>query len=68
VDHPAFRAGDLHTGFVDEHLAELGGVGCPPAEAIAAAMAALHVGTRSPGTVAAAPPDPWSSLGGWRLT
>ena len=67
VDHPAFRAGDLHTGFVEEHLAELSGVGCPPAEAIAAAVAALHVRTRPQGTGPAAPPDPWSSLGGWRL-
>jgi acetyl-CoA carboxylase biotin carboxylase subunit len=66
VDHPAFRGGDLHTRFVDEHL-PAAEPSCPPAEAVAAAVAALHgaPGAQDGGRPAA--PDPWSSLGPWRL-
>jgi 3-methylcrotonyl-CoA carboxylase alpha subunit len=66
VDHPAFRRGDLHTGFLEEHLAGLARVSCPPADGLAAAAVALG---RAPGnsrgarTVA----DPWQDLGPWRL-
>jgi len=66
VDHPAFRRGDLHTGFLEEHLAGLERVSCPPADGLAAAALAL---SRAPGnsrgarTVA----DPWQDLGPWRL-
>jgi 3-methylcrotonyl-CoA carboxylase alpha subunit len=67
VDHPAFRRGELHTGFLEEHLTSLERVPCPPPEGLAAAALALsHVSGRSPRgarTVA----DPWESLGGWRL-
>jgi 3-methylcrotonyl-CoA carboxylase alpha subunit len=66
VDHPAFRAGALHTGFVDEHFPAPEAPACPPAEAVAAAVAALH---RAPAKGAARPsaPDPWAALGRWRL-
>src|SRR5262249_49705207 len=37
VAHPAFRRGELHTAFLDEHLGSLPRVSCPPAEALAAA-------------------------------
>jgi 3-methylcrotonyl-CoA carboxylase alpha subunit len=67
VDHPAFRGGALHTGFLDEHFAEAASAACPPAEAVAAAVAALQRAARTtPGGQAAAP-DPWTALGGWRL-
>jgi 3-methylcrotonyl-CoA carboxylase alpha subunit len=66
--HPAFRSGDLHTGFIDEHLGELSGDPCPPPEAIAAAAAALQAARRpAAGAGPARVSDPWSSLGGWRL-
>ena len=69
LEHPAFRAGDLHTGFIEEHLGELSPTACPPPEALAAAAAALHLARRrarpAPGRAAAA--DPWTSLGRWRL-
>jgi 3-methylcrotonyl-CoA carboxylase alpha subunit len=67
VEHPAFAAGELHTGFIDEHLAELTPAPCPPPLAIAAAAAAL--GRRGDGgrRAAKAVPDPWASLGPWRL-
>jgi len=67
VEHPAFAAGDLHTGFIEEHLPELTPSPCPPLEAIAAAAAALglaHAGRARGQGVA---PDPWTSLGPWRL-
>ncbi len=69
LGHPAFRAAELHTGFIEEHLDELSPEACPSAEALAAVAAALHHPTGRPraatnGPVAA---DPWSSLGPWRL-
>ena len=68
VAHPAFRRGDLHTGFLEEHLSALERVPCPPAKGLAAAVLAL---SRTPGAAAngAGRPvaDPWTSLGGWRL-
>jgi 3-methylcrotonyl-CoA carboxylase alpha subunit len=70
VEHPAFEAGELHTGFIEEHLRELTPSPCPPIEAVAAVAAALsragprRRGGRRPG---GAPPDPWTSLGAWRL-
>jgi acetyl-CoA carboxylase biotin carboxylase subunit len=64
--HPAFRAGELHTGFIDEHLDEVSPHECPPPEAIAAALLALHR-ERRPAARAARAPEPWESLGPWRI-
>jgi 3-methylcrotonyl-CoA carboxylase alpha subunit len=66
VEHPAFAAGDLHTGFIDEHLSELTPEPCPPLEAIAAVAAALS-GEGDARPARRATPDPWASLGRWRL-
>ena len=66
---PAFRTGDLHTGFIDEHAAALGG--CTTPGPIALAAAALP-GSGIPGRSAAraqglAMPhsDPWNDANGW---
>jgi 3-methylcrotonyl-CoA carboxylase alpha subunit len=68
VEHPALAAGDLHTGFIEEHLGELTPRPCPPLEAIAAAAAALRGEPRGPARRAPrSAPDPWSNLGAWRL-
>ena len=71
VEHPAFAAGVLHTGFIEEHLSELTPRPCPPAVAVAAIAAALRsAGARSPGAGGgggAVSADPWSSLGHWRI-
>ncbi len=72
VAHPRFQAGEMHTGFLEEHLATLPRDGCPPDEAIAAAVAALarrrsgpgRGTTAGPGAVA---PDPWGAVGRWRI-
>jgi 3-methylcrotonyl-CoA carboxylase alpha subunit len=68
VAHPLFRQGALHTGFLEEHLGELEREGCPPPDALAAAVAALQrarptTGRTGPAVVA----DPWGALGAWRL-
>jgi len=67
VDHPAFRAGDLHTGFLEQHLAQAAAPACPPAEAVAAAVAALHRARPASAARAAAPADPWTAVGPWRI-
>ena len=67
VEHPAFAAGELHTGFIEEHLSELTPVPCPPLEALAAVAAALGAPREGGAGERRAAPDPWSSLGPWRL-
>jgi 3-methylcrotonyl-CoA carboxylase alpha subunit len=68
VEHPAFARGELHTGFVEEHLAELTPSPCPPPSAVAALAAALSRAAPShESTAAAAAPDAWASVGPWRL-
>ncbi|HWP67078.1 MAG TPA: biotin carboxylase N-terminal domain-containing protein [Candidatus Limnocylindria bacterium] len=70
LEHPAFRAGETHTGFVDEHLA---GWRQPLPDLHEAALAAALAGTTT-GVPAAASgslepvlPTPWERLGRWRL-
>jgi acetyl/propionyl-CoA carboxylase alpha subunit len=68
--HPAFLAGDTHTGFLDEHFPAW-----RPEAAdadVAAVMAALAVSQLRPartsaGTEPASAPSPWDTLGRWRL-
>ena len=69
VEHPQFEAGALHTGFIDEHLPELTPTQCPPLEAVAALAAALTRirPPRSRPDSGRSTPDPWTSLGSWRL-
>ncbi|HJS56589.1 MAG TPA: biotin carboxylase N-terminal domain-containing protein [Vicinamibacteria bacterium] len=66
--HPEFAEGRLHTGFIDEHLAELSHDGQPAPEALAAAAMALAASScATPSTRASSAPDPWASLSEWRL-
>ncbi len=64
--HPAFVAGEMHTAFLDEHLREPKAPADPPPLARAAAQAALRLSSTN-GRARAASPDPWSSIGPWRL-
>jgi 3-methylcrotonyl-CoA carboxylase alpha subunit len=67
VAHPVFRAGELHTGFLDAHLSEPPRPPCPPPRVLAAAVAAA---SRRGSSAAAGPrrsPDPWEQAGAWRL-
>jgi acetyl-CoA carboxylase biotin carboxylase subunit len=59
------RHGDLHTAFVDQHLARLVSNRPPPAAAIAAAARARPRDGRMPFSTSASAPDPWTSLRGW---
>jgi acetyl/propionyl-CoA carboxylase alpha subunit len=63
--HEAFRAGRLHTGFIDQHLDALVTNPEPPVEAIAAAAVAAQAVTPPAGAGPAATADPWASLTGW---
>jgi len=66
VSHPAFARGELHTGFIDEHVGSALPSPCPPAEAVAAAAAVLHrAPARAPDAASAV--DPWAALGPWRI-
>ncbi|HVL67612.1 MAG TPA: acetyl-CoA carboxylase biotin carboxylase subunit [Vicinamibacterales bacterium] len=70
LDHAAFRAGDVHTGFIDQHLERLTVRPDPPAGVVAAAAAvtagqaaaqsAAQAVTSARGTA-----DPWDTLAGW---
>jgi len=65
--HPAFAAGDVHTGFVDEHLPAL--LDMPPQiddliSAVASFARANRV-TASEAASAGASHDPWTALKGW---
>jgi 3-methylcrotonyl-CoA carboxylase alpha subunit len=62
IDLPAFVHGDLHTGFIDEHLAPPVEDSPPPAAFAAAASAAAPALLAD----ASAPPaDPWAELSDW---
>ena len=70
VEHPAFAAGELHTGFIEEHLAGLTPRPSPAPEAVAAVAAVLlaESGRGADDRGRGRPvPDPWSHLGPWRL-
>lgn len=65
LDHPAFRAGKLHTGFVNEHATEL----APPpltAEQTHTAAIAAALGFREFHSVVFDTPEPYASMGPWR--
>jgi acetyl-CoA carboxylase biotin carboxylase subunit len=63
LEHPAFVAGDVHTGFIDTHLDALVRIPEPSPPVIAAAAFARE--TRSPAATPAAAADPWTDLRGW---
>ena len=66
--HRAFLAGELHTGFIEEHLPVSSGPSSPPPAAIAAAVGALQQTKAAPsGLRVSASDDPWHTLGSWRL-
>ena len=67
LGHPAFAAGEVHTGFIDEHLDTLTRA-TPPTPAIAAAAALGSQADASRGVehaTGSTKPDPWRTLDGW---
>ena len=67
VAHPEFVAGALHTGFTDDHLADLPRPECPPPRILSAALAASRRRAGVAGGAGKAVPDPWAQVDGWRL-
>jgi acetyl/propionyl-CoA carboxylase alpha subunit len=67
VAHGAFVAGELHTGFLEEHLPDATEAPALPKEALAAALAALQQTSAAKGRARTEIPDPWASLGAWRI-
>jgi len=67
VGHPAFRAGDLHTGFLEEHPLKRPASALPDAALAAAALALLCQGPQLPEGRRARAASPWLDGGGWRL-
>jgi 3-methylcrotonyl-CoA carboxylase alpha subunit len=68
LEHPAFRTGDLHTGFVDEHLPSLLEKTEPSELVLSVARAAQSsrdAGSSAATGAALAAFDPWSRLEGW---
>ena len=68
LEHPAFRTGDLHTGFVDEHLPSLLEK-TEPSELVLSVARAVQssrdLGPSAATGAALAAFDPWSRLEGW---
>jgi acetyl/propionyl-CoA carboxylase alpha subunit len=65
IEHPAFVAGRLHTGFVDEHMRELAGCAEPDAPVFAAAALASAGGQSRVPSEPGFTRDPWSQPTGW---
>ena len=72
LDHPAFRSGRVHTGFIDQHLDELTRPATVSREALAAAVTSTSDGAFGPGSVfptgvtpGSGQADPWITLEGW---
>jgi acetyl-CoA carboxylase biotin carboxylase subunit len=64
LQHPAFQFGDVHTGFVDEHLDRLLDTP-PPSGVVAAAAAFARTQRAAPVGSGPQPDDPWATLSGW---
>ena len=66
LDHPEFRAGRIHTRFLEEHIETLTALPDPPAEAVAAAaVAATAAKAPRQDRTATADADPWITIPGW---
>jgi acetyl/propionyl-CoA carboxylase alpha subunit len=65
LELPAFRDGRLHTGLIDEHLAQLTRPDEIPVEALVAAAFATAPAARPNSDQAATDRDPWSTLHRW---
>jgi acetyl-CoA carboxylase biotin carboxylase subunit len=67
LDHPEFRAGQIHTRFLEQHIETFTAVPDPPPAAVAAA-AAVRDHTSPPALARAAEAgfrDPWTTIEGW---
>ncbi len=70
IAHPAFIAGETHTGFLDEHFPQWRPEEKPymfEALLAAALSQSRQSHTETPTSQAASASSPWQRLGGWRL-
>jgi 3-methylcrotonyl-CoA carboxylase alpha subunit len=65
LEHPAFAAGDVHTGFIDQYLEALLGAAAPSDLVLAAAAFARDTPPAAAGVPLTAGSDPWIDLRGW---
>ncbi|MGB3502687.1 MAG: biotin carboxylase N-terminal domain-containing protein [Mesorhizobium sp.] len=65
LDHAAFRAGELHTGFLSQHASDLAAPE-PDAATLDAVLIATALGFREFHDLAFGVPEPHASIGGWR--
>lgn len=65
LGHAAFRAGDIHTGFVEQHRDALAAPLVDPATHVQV-LAAAALGFRDFRDLALATPEPYAAIGGWR--
>jgi len=65
LDHPDFRSGRLHTGFIDEHASDLLKTAPAPLEAVAAAASVSAESSLASASARSTIADPWSSIRGW---
>ena len=65
LDHPHFRAGRLHTRFIDDHANDLLATPAPPLEAVAAAAVPMTETARSLAPTRSGSVDPWETIRGW---
>jgi len=65
LEHPEFRAGRLHTRFVDDHATDLQVTAAPPLEAVAAAAVLPGESPVSHGPARSSGVDPWETIRGW---
>ena len=63
--HPAFRAGQLHTGFITEHAADLAQPALDESEQ-AAVLIAAALGIDEFRKLVYDTPEPHASIGAWR--
>lgn len=65
LGHSAFRAGELHTGFVGQHASELA-AGEPDTALLDHALIAAALGFREFHDLAFGVPEPYAAIGKWR--
>jgi propionyl-CoA carboxylase alpha chain/3-methylcrotonyl-CoA carboxylase alpha subunit/acetyl-CoA/propionyl-CoA carboxylase biotin carboxyl carrier protein len=65
LDHPAFRTGALHTGFVAEHGADLAAP-APDADTLNRVLIAAALSDRDFRALVDGVPEPYAAMGGWR--
>jgi acetyl/propionyl-CoA carboxylase alpha subunit len=65
LEHPAFAAGDVHTGFIDEHMDNLLETGDTDDIVSAVAAFARSAPPATGGRAAGHGHDPWSTITRW---